>query len=200
QYFPDMDYLVKVISEAANHMDQGCIFLGDIQGKNTLPIHHTADQLHRTKDTATIADFRKIIANRLRLEDELTIDPAFFYRLPERVPQITGIDVQLRRGTFINEITKYHYDVWLYINGNQAQVRGVHSETWQSIEHTEQLLKRHQGGTLAIQGIPNLRTVQDLTIMARLQELRDSDTVGMLKERTEQTAGQESVDPDVLWD
>src|SRR5690606_6334091 len=83
QYFPNMDYLVRVISSAANHMDRGCIFLGDIQGKNSLPLHHTADQLHRTKDTVSIATFKKIVANRLRLEDELTMDPAFFYRLPE---------------------------------------------------------------------------------------------------------------------
>src|SRR5690606_18349931 len=171
QYFPDMDYLVKVISEAANHMDQGCIFLGDIQGKNTLPIHHTADQLHRTKDTATIADFRKIIANRLRLEDELTIGPAFFYRLPGLVPQITGVDVQLRRGKFINEITKYHYDVWLYINGNQWHADPVHTATWQSVEHTERLLKQYRGKTIIVQSIPNRRTTRDLTIVSQLAKL-----------------------------
>jgi len=200
QYFPDMDYLVKVISEATNHMDQGCIFLGDIQGKNTLPIHHTADQLHRTKDTATIADFKKVIANRLRLEDELTMDPAFFYRLPELVPQITCVNVQLRRGEFLNEITKYHYDVWLYVNCSKKYTDPVHTETWQSLERTEQLLRQYPDKTVTIQGIPNRRTTRDLTIMTHLAEMRDMDTVRMLKERVEQPDGEDYIDPNVLWD
>lgn len=200
QYFPDMDYLIKVISEAAKHMSRGCIFIGDIQGKNTLPIHHTADQLYRTKDTTTIADFKRIIANRLRLEDELTMDPAFFYRLPELVPQITGVDVQLRRGKFLNEITKYHYDVWLHINGSQKHVDPVYTGIWQSIEHTERLLKQYQGKTVAIQGIPNQRTARDLAITACLEELRDADTVAMLKARIDHITSQNNVDPNVLWD
>ena len=200
QYFPDMDYLVKVISEATNHMDEGCIFLGDIQGKNTLPVHHTADQLQRTKDTATITDFKKIIANRLRLEDELTMDPAFFYRLQELIPQITGVDVQLRRGTFLNEITKYHYDVWLYVNGSQTYADPVHTEIWQSIERTKQVLERYQGKPVSIQGIPNRRTARDLTIMACLDKLDDTDNVGMFKARVEQPTSRDYIDPNVLWD
>src|SRR5690606_26568334 len=74
QYFPDMDYLVNVVNQAVGHMDRGCIFLGDIQGKNTLSIYHTADQLQRTKDSLTIREFKSLVTNRLRLEDELTID------------------------------------------------------------------------------------------------------------------------------
>lgn len=200
QYFPDMDYLVKVINEAASHIDRGCIFLGDIQGKNTLSVHHTADQLQRTKGTTTIAEFKKTIANRLRLEDELTVDPAFFYRIPELIPQITSVNVQLRRGEFLNEITKYHYDVWLYVNGRQKYTDPVHTATWQSIEHAEQLLQLHSGKTIAIQGIPNRRTKRDLAVVTRLAELRDTDTVSTLKVLTEQPDGKDYIDPNLLWD
>src|SRR5690606_32304223 len=160
----------------------------------------TADQLHRTKDTVSIATFKKIVANRVRLEDELTMDPACFYRLPALVPQITGVDIQLRRGKFLNEITKYHYDVWLYVNRDQKYSEPVQIEKWHSIELVERLLEQAHGRTVAIQEIPNQRTASDLTIATKLEELSDSDTIGTLKKYVEQIAGHDGVDPNDLWD
>ncbi|HWK56128.1 MAG TPA: amino acid adenylation domain-containing protein [Parapedobacter sp.] len=202
QYFPDMDYLVKVVTEAANHMDQGCIFLGDIQGKNTLPIHHTADQLSHTKDNTTVGAFRKIVANRLRLEDELTMDPAFFYRIRELVPQITGVDVQLRRGKFLNEITKYHYDVWLYVNSGHTCVQPTHTESWQSLKRTEELLAQYHGKTVAVRDIPNHRTTRDLAITSHLESLNDNQAISTLRNRVEasMTHDHDGIDLNTLWD
>src|SRR5690606_1376792 len=95
--------------------DGGCIFIGDMQGKNTLPMHHAMDYLSKASELTSIEAFKERVANRVRIEEELVVDPAFFYLLPTLIPGITGVDVQLRKGKLLNETTKYHYDIWLYV-------------------------------------------------------------------------------------
>lgn len=200
QYFPNMDYLVNVVRKATMHMRNGCIFLGDIQGKNTLPIHHAADQAHRTGKAVQLGSLKKTIENRLRLEDELTIDPAFFYLLPQLIPQITAVDVQLRSGQFINEITKYHYDVWLYVNEDWSIRKSSLTKNWESLEATGQLLSSHPNEIITIKGIPNRRTAGDIAITKWLNELPDVATVATLLNQAETTVTTGYSDPNDFWE
>ncbi|NDC41269.1 MAG: amino acid adenylation domain-containing protein, partial [Chitinophagia bacterium] len=110
QYFPDSEYLLKVIGNAVNALSKGgCLFIGDMQGKNTLEMHHAMEQLNRSEGNVTLQQFREVVANRVRIEEELTADPPFFYLLPRLFPSIKCVDIQLRRGQSVNETTKYHY-------------------------------------------------------------------------------------------
>jgi amino acid adenylation domain len=200
QYFPSGDYLFDVIRESLKHIATGgCIFLGDLQGKNTLPIHHAADQLYRTGEHVSIADFKAIVSKRLLLEDELTIDPGFFYGLPRLLPRITGVDVQLRKGSFVNETTKYHYDVWLYVETGHRICRPDISERWTSAERAHEFLSAHPGEVLAITEIPDSRTAVDLSITNWLDRLKDEDSVKSLKERVS-TTPPFGVTPNLLWE
>lgn len=53
-------------------------------------------------------------------EDELLVDPKFFEELIHIYSEITNVEVQLKRGWPLNELTKFRYDVFIRLNGEQA--------------------------------------------------------------------------------
>ncbi len=172
QYFPDANYLIGVIQQAAKAVkDGGCIFIGDMQGKNSLEMYHAMDHYPRASAQATIKSFKAVVANRVRIEEEFVADPAFFYLLPKLIPQITGVDFQLRKGKLWYEATKYHYDVWLYVNTPVAVTRADTSASWsdiRTIERLEHLLVANPGTVVEVKNIVNARTVQDHKLLQLL--------------------------------
>lgn len=202
QYFPDAPYLIKVIQEAAKAVKSGgCIYIGDMQSKSTLEIHHAADQLNRSDNQLTVAEFKNIVSRRVSLEDELTADPDFFYLLPDIIPAIKSVNIQLREGRHDNEITKYHYDVWLYINSEKTILKNDINLTWQPEFTLRQLsgeLEKNQSKIIALSGIMNSRTTGDCFLQQILKENDDKDSVMDLKIKTQDSP--EGLNPDVFWD
>src|SRR5690606_2643920 len=115
QYFPTLEYLVKVLETAVSHLsDGGCIHIGDSQTLSAISMHFATEQLTLLQDHVTVKDFEKIVKYQTEKEEEISIDPGFFYFLPQILPDITAVDVQIRGGDYSNEATKCHYDIWLY--------------------------------------------------------------------------------------
>lgn len=201
QYFPNADYLITVIKQAVNIIKQGgCIFIGDMQGKNTLEMYHAMDHLQRASDTATIDSFSQVVKNRVRIEEEFVADPAFFYLLPKLIPQITGVDVQLRKGQSSNETTKYHYDVWLYIGSpfEVAQVQLMREwKNLKTIDQIEKLLTANTNTILEVKNIPNGRTAKDHKLLQLLNTTNPGMTITQIRKEVERET--EGVHPDVFW-
>ncbi|GAB3738136.1 amino acid adenylation domain-containing protein [Spirosoma lituiforme] len=202
QYFPDADYLQRVIERAVNALvPGGCIFIGDMQGKNTLTMHHTADQFQRSSDESTIADVRKVIERRVLIDDELLADPAYFYRLQNTVPSISAVDVQLREGRFLNETTKYHYDVWLYIGNPPEVVDPTVVIDWHAgfpNACIEQTLTEQPQAILQVRNILNARTAEDYSLIQLIDGLPDDTLLSEVRQkmRSEQTG----LNPAILWE
>ncbi len=201
QYFPDADYLLRVIKQAAAALKQGgCIFIGDMQGKNSLEMFHAMDHLSRAADNTSLASFKSVVANRVRIEDEFVADPSFFYLLPTLLPRITGVDVQLRKGQSINETTKYHYDIWLYIDRRVEVVSPAITEDWQTVEtlpQLETLLESGSGKTLEIKNIPNSRTIKDHKLLQLLHSADTDESLATVKK--EVNATEAGLHPDAFW-
>ena len=66
----------------------GAIYVGDVRNLQLLPAYHAAVQLHQAGDDLPLAQLQAQIQQRLREEEELLIDPDFFYALPQRFPEI----------------------------------------------------------------------------------------------------------------
>ena len=186
QYFPGADYLLSVIKKAAQALNRGgCIFIGDMQGKNSLEMYHAMDYLPRTAENISIAEFRDVIANRVRIDDELVADPTFFYLLRNTVPQITGIVTQLRKGQSQNETTKYHYDVWLYVSQPVEVARIQLHQDWeevQTVARLRQLLTANVGKVIEIKNVPNARTTSDKKLLHLLSSADAQSPVSSLKD------------------
>jgi len=202
QYFPNADYLLGVIKESIKNIkDDGCIFIGDMQGKNSLLMCHAMDHLPRDSGANTLEIFKDIVNNRVRIEEEFVADPAFFYALPKLLPEITAVDVQLRKGNSINETTKYHYDVWLYVNKTVKIASPQVVKNWTEIiefSNLERLLYENPDAVIEVKRILNSRTAKDYQLL----KLLDSETPGtLISEVKSQIANiNEGFQPDLFWD
>jgi len=116
QYFPDVEYLVTVLKSAARLIAPGGhIFIGDVRHLGTLSMFHGAVQLNKAAANVTVGELRKRIVRAVSQDKELVIDPELFRAIPGSVPGICASEIQLKRGRSANELTRYRYDVTLYI-------------------------------------------------------------------------------------
>ena len=67
---------------------------------------------------------------RIQQEQELAINPAFFYALPDRMETVTGAEVWLRRGKGSNEMTRFRYDAVLEIRGSRPGSAQILWDDW----------------------------------------------------------------------
>ena len=201
QYFPDAEYMINVIRQGLNALKQnGCFFIGDMQGMNSLEMYHAMDHLPRAAAGTTLRQFRDVVANRVRIEEEFVADPAFFYLLPKLIPRITGVDVQLRRGQSINETTKYHYDIWLYTTTPIEIVQPQIRKNWDDIQTTEALeaiLESNNGEVVEVKNILNSRTARDHKLLKLLHTGDEALKLTDIRSMVEQAPP--GIHPDVLW-
>jgi hypothetical protein len=131
QYFPTIDYLMNVLEGAVKVVRPGgSIFIGDVRNfsysKHSTRafkcITHLIALARRLAATNTEAS-----ATRKRTGDR----SCFFPELPKRFPEITGVQVQLKRGQYVNELTAFRYDVVLEIRGAQLQPHKREEIDWQ---------------------------------------------------------------------
>ncbi len=203
QYFPNTKYLFSVIEQAANAVKTGCIFIGDVQSRSTLKMHHASAQLLHSPDQLSLSDFEERVTRRINIEDEFTIDPEFFYFIKNRIPQITHVEVQLRKGIFVNETTKYHYDVWLYVKS--PVIVSVPDEIidWKFFKHFSELeekLVQLPQKTIIISNVPNQRVWNDYNLVRALEDLPSSSTIADLKAVLGESVNDLTFCPNVFWD
>lgn len=202
QYFPDTAYLLKVIEEAIKRLkDGGCLYLGDIQGMNCLEMEHAMNQITHSKEGTTLSAFKEIVDNRVRIENELSADPGFFYLLPDLIPSITGVDIELRKGHLENQTTRYHYDCWIYINSSHQQAAPdviIDGSKLASIKVLEEKLQQNPSAVVSVNNIYNARTDQDCALL-RWMASRPGDTPidQIKKEMLDINIG---FQPDLFWE
>jgi amino acid adenylation domain-containing protein len=203
QYFPNVKYLFRVIEQAAKMMQKGCIFIGDVQERATLEMHHAGEQLLHSPDELSIAEFVTRINRRMEIEDELMVDPQFFFFIQTRIPEITHVEVQLRKGNYQNETTKYHYDVWLSVNSSIPTNEPDHVWDWNKFNDLDQLKQKLSGlgsETIIVKHIPNQRTIHDYQLVRLLKQISGSFDVADLKRRLESLPKTTAFDPNAFWE
>jgi amino acid adenylation domain-containing protein len=111
QYFPGVDYLVAVLTEALRALAPGgAVFLGDLRSLPQLPALAAGIELVRDAAT-TVGELRERVERRQRGEQEFLIDPALFPVLARRLGG--SVAIELKRGVHHNELTRFRYDVVL---------------------------------------------------------------------------------------
>ncbi|GAA0446975.1 hypothetical protein GCM10009544_07250 [Streptomyces stramineus] len=114
QYFPDGHYLADVLAKAVELLvPGGTVFVGDVRNLRLLRDFHTDVQLRRADLPPDPAAVRAAVEHGMVREKELLVDPAFFAALAAAVPGIGGSEVRVKRGRYVNELTRYRYDAVL---------------------------------------------------------------------------------------
>ena len=201
QYLPDADYLLRVLEGAIKAVASGGrIYVGDVQSRFLLDRFHAGTQLKAAKPDLTVEELRQRIRQRVQLEAELVVDPEFFLAFKRRMPRITAVDIQLRRGHLVNETTQYHYDAVLFVDGSPKALRVPEWIDWSTDQLTESglrnRLERTKPRILGLRGVPNGRLSQDARIIAALEKAPAKQTVGQLRDSIDFKGG---IDPESLW-
>ncbi|MEM9450933.1 MAG: amino acid adenylation domain-containing protein [Cyanobacteria bacterium P01_E01_bin.6] len=187
QYFPSLSYLMQVLEQALDRVEPGgAIFIGDVRSYTLLPAFALSFELHRADDRVSIQELRKRVQKRLQQEEELTIDPDFFYAFQQAHPKIQHVQIELKKGTFENELTQFRYDVTLSIS---PQVSAPANDVWldwqdhkYSIQALRQMLQESTPPMLGIRGIPHGKVNAYVSIAQRLFRPNCPKTVGELKQ------------------
>jgi len=203
QYFPSIDYLLRVLEGAVNAVAPGgCIFIGDVRSFPLLAAFHTSVQLAQAPDSLPITQLRQRIHKRIAQEQEFVIDPAFFTTLPQHLPRITNVEIQLKRGYNHNELSKFRYDVTLQIETGVAPLDHLPWLDWHSqrltIDTVLQMLST-QPKLLKLQGVPNPRLTADVKAFELLKSDRAPATVAELR-AVLQDVLVPGVEPEAWWE
>ncbi|MFH8370604.1 amino acid adenylation domain-containing protein [Streptomyces sp. NPDC018031] len=167
QYFPDVDYLTSVLEWATRAVTRGRVFLGDVRDLSLLDVFH-ADVAHFRADGEAGGISAEELARRtrsgMRAERELVLSRDYFADLPQRFPQISRVDITLRDGRYVNEMTRYRYDVTLHIGEDAPPATPAAEKDWQADGLDPAALRAELESVtdrpLRLNGIPNGRLGQ----------------------------------------
>ncbi len=162
QYFPSADYLVQAVNKLEPLLSpNSLILLGDIRSF-PLRFHFYGDVLlSKTSPETSVSQFKSELIQMEGREKETLFHPVFFHRLQHVIPWISSVKTQIRSGLFLNEMSKFRYDVLLDCkktkkNLDQTPLRLIWSEV-QNIEQLRVRLNENSSQSLILSQVPNER-------------------------------------------
>ncbi|WP_433527967.1 amino acid adenylation domain-containing protein [Micromonospora sp. CA-263727] len=156
QYFPDEEYLARVIEGAlARLAPGGAVVVGDVRSLPLLGAFHTSVERYRAEPGDSDDTLRTRVRRRVAEEEELVIDPRYFRALQSRLPGIADVRVRPKRGRFDNELTRFRYDVVLTAGAAVPPA----TYPWQEWTSMEALRGQLDGDVLAVRDVPNARVL-----------------------------------------
>ncbi len=204
QYFPDASYLKRVLTSAVEATASGgTIFVGDVRNLALLEAFHFSLQLHAANSAQSLAQLRRNARMGLEEEEELVLDPGFFVSLASRLPRVRRVEIQLRRGSWLNEMTRFRYDVTLHVGREETAPTPLRWVSWRPdmrASDLSSLLERDAPDLLAVRGIPNRRLAQAAFCSDFLEQAEPDATAGLLQRCWQSSASElEAVDPEEIW-
>ncbi|MBI4782433.1 MAG: amino acid adenylation domain-containing protein [Oscillatoriophycideae cyanobacterium NC_groundwater_1537_Pr4_S-0.65um_50_18] len=212
QYFPSLDYLVRVLEGAVQRVKPGgFIFIGDVRNLRLLTAFQSAVQLYQADAALERSQLQQRVQRALFEEAELVIEPDFFHALRDRLPAIRQVKVELSRGRFANEMTQFRYNVMLQI-GHSPEEKLWHANEFPSSQFPSSLhwtadltpaaihqqLAETQPEQLQINGVLNARVVKAVQTADGLADETSPKTAGQLRQALEHV--ESGFDPEDWWD
>ncbi len=208
QYFPSLNYLLDVLEGALQKITlPGTIFLGDI--RNQLLLEHFAASIELYKcdnEACPLDQFRQRVHVQMTQETELLLDPAFFYALQERYPQISEVCIRPKRGRYDNELTAFRYNVQLKIGGIASEATQTEAQwlDWQgaelSLADLRQQVLEQRPDFLALTHISNSRLSTEIETLRLLSSpTHHLTTVGELRAALDTGPRMQGVTPEDLY-
>jgi amino acid adenylation domain-containing protein len=204
QYFPDVNYLVRVLERAVPAVRPGgAVFIGDVRSLPLLEAFHASVELQKAPAGLAKAQFQERVRRRVANEEELVIDPAFFAALQTHLPAISHVEIQIRRGRHHNELTRFRYDVILRVGGPTPSAQELRELDWGqdalSVAALGQLLVESAPPRVVLKGVPNARLDTAARTLDWMHGPQPPATAAELREAADFVAPPTGVDPEELW-
>ncbi len=202
QYFPHIDHLVNVLEGALSAVEPGgMIFIGDVRSLPLLEAFQLSVDLYQSPDALPTDLLWQRVRRNIAQDEELVIDPTFFKALAYSRSRISCVDILLKRGWAQNELTRFRYDVILYVEPQIQPEQNIPWLDWVKEKLTLGLLRQRladQPDALGIAGVPNSRVLPEVRAAAGLAKGGQSTTVSELRHAIE-TMRDETFHPEAFW-
>ncbi|MEG4497359.1 amino acid adenylation domain-containing protein [Microcoleus sp. F10-C6] len=200
QYFPTIDYLVEVLEGAVKATAPGgFIFIGDVRSLPLLAAFHASVQLYQAEPSLAGQQLQQRVQMQIFQETELVIEPEFFSALKHRFPQIGGVEIQLIRGSYHNELTDFRYNAILHIASETARPKSspkgergaeklldwLDENQKLTVTKVQQILLQNQLDLLRIANVPNARVTAAVKAAELLSVVDKFSTAGQLQKAVE---------------
>ncbi|MEG4045088.1 amino acid adenylation domain-containing protein [Microcoleus sp. Pol17_C1] len=200
QYFPNIDYLVQVLEGAVKATAPGgFIFIGDVRSLPLLAAFHASVQLYQAEPSLSGEQLQQRVQMQIFQETELVIEPDFFNALKQRFPQIGGVEIQLIRGSYHNELTDFRYNAILHIASETARPKSAPKGECSAekrldwldenqnltVTKVQQILVQNQLDVLRIANVPNARVTAAVKAAELLSVVDKFSTAGQLQKAVE---------------
>ncbi|HEV7859201.1 MAG TPA: methyltransferase [Pyrinomonadaceae bacterium] len=203
QYFPNAEYLYRVLSEATRVLAPGGrIFLGDVRSLPLLETFHLSVALARAADSELTRELRQRVRTRLGREEELALAPQFFLAVQQSLREIRQVEVQPKGGWSHNELTAFRYDVMLQVGGEADAPSPSVAVDWHEVGMLEELRRLLAAGspqTLIVRGVPSARLWSEVAAAELLNSADAPETIGEVREILAHTE-KGGIEPQALWD
>jgi ubiquinone/menaquinone biosynthesis C-methylase UbiE/acyl carrier protein len=203
QYFPGIEYFLKVIEGAVRKIKPGGrLFLGDLRSYELLKAFCASIQLHQAPNELSVARLEQRIREHMAREEELLISPDMFAALQQRLPNISNVEIRLKRGHFHNEMTLFRYDAVLHVGAPAEPSEPTQVLDWQADQLTpsalQTRLEQKRTGALCVRGIPNSRLQREVKLLNLLDSPYPAVTVADLRASLSDAAA-DGVEPEDIW-
>lgn len=179
QYFPGVDYLLRVLEGAIAHLAPGgSLFIGDVRNLKLQSAMATSVELANADTDLSIGELKHRVAARIEHEEELLLDPALFVHLKSSQPRITNIRVLLKDTAENNELGRFRYDVVIDVDGQPSP--GHCREVGYSAEEERD---KADDTPVRYTGITNARVALDYQATRLADSMADTDTVADLNDQ-----------------
>jgi amino acid adenylation domain-containing protein len=170
QLLPSIDYLSRVLEGAVESVKAGgAVFVGDVRSLPLLDVFHTSVQMYGAMPTTPLPHIKLSALRRKEREEELVIDPGFFFALKRRLPRLGRVEVRLKRGRCHNELTRFRYDVLLHVTDELEPIVNVEphaladwSQEGLTIPALEDRMRTSRPPLLVVRCVPNARLVAEV--------------------------------------
>nr|AWI62629.1 nonribosomal peptide synthetase [Cystobacter sp.] len=205
QYFPSVEYLVRVLEGARRLLAPGgFIFVGDVRSLPLLKTFHASVQRYQARPSMSRAALAQRVMTEMLRENELVLEPGFFAALREHLPGMHQVELHLQRGHHHNELTRFRYNAILRASGEEGAPPSAPALDWErgglSVASVRAMLESSLPDTLWISRVPNARVALDVEALARMGSAEGPPTAGALSEAL---AGLpmtgRGVDPEDFW-
>ncbi|HEY0736330.1 MAG TPA: amino acid adenylation domain-containing protein, partial [Herpetosiphonaceae bacterium] len=203
QYFPSVEYLVGVLSQAVQLLAPGGhIFIGDVRSRPLLEAFGTAVALAQAPLDTPRETLRQQARQQVIQERELLLDPGFFHALRNEFPRISDVQVEIKRGRAHNELTQFRYDVTLTVDSPALPAwSGIEcdwlAQSW-TLADLQAVLQAQHTDQVLVRQIPSTRIQPLLQAAILLHESTGPSTAGELCAAVE-NLDETGVDPEAVW-
>ena len=186
QYFPRLEYLTEVLEQAVRTVRKGgFVFVGDVRSMPLLSTFHSSVEFQRATPTTALRDLHQVVRNRVKGEEELLIDPSYFFALKDHLLANIQVEVQPKLGRCPKEFSNYRYDVTLHVGASKVEPVECQWLHW-GRDHLSpaalgQILQEMRPDVIGVTEVPNSSLSADLYVSKLLASPNNLKTVKDLR-------------------